>query len=214
MAKLKLTKTAQKAQMDDLKRFNRFLPTLQLKKQQLQMELRHSQALLDENTAAFQRLRTHLRQWTALLGDAGIVDLICSHVKIDTIDTAENNIAGVTVPVFNKVVFELKTPDLFSTDYYVPGAIAAVCELVSLVEAGKVLQVQYELLYKELRTTTQRVNLFEKVKIPECKENIRKIAIYLGDQDTSAVARSKIAKNKSQQQEAEDAASGKGQVVA
>ena len=59
------------------------------------------------------------------------------------------------------------------------------------------LKIQHELLHRELRTTTQRVNLFEKVKIPECRENIRKIRIYMGDQDTSAVARSKIAKSKS-----------------
>ena len=47
--------------------------------------------------------------------------------------------------------------------------------------------------------TTQRVNLFEKVKIPECRENIRRIGIYLGDMDTSAVVRSKIAKSKLQE---------------
>lgn len=199
MAKLKLTKTAQKAQMDDLKRFNRFLPTLQLKKQQLQMEMRKSQALLDENRAAFARLRSHMSQWTALLGDAGVVELISNAITIKSIDVGENNIAGVNVPVFNKVEFEIGEIDLFTTENYISSAIEAVCELISLLEAGKLLQVQYDLLHKELRTTTQRVNLFEKVKIPECKENIRKIAIYLGDQDTSAVARSKIAKKKSQE---------------
>ena len=53
-----------------------------------------------------------------------------------------------------------------------------------------------DLIEAELRVTTQRVNLFEKVKIPECQENIRKIRIMLGDLETSAVARSKIAKRK------------------
>ena len=52
------------------------------------------------------------------------------------------------------------------------------------------------ILSKELRTTSQRVNLFEKVKIPEAKENIRVINIFLGDQQTSGVARSKLAKGK------------------
>ena len=58
------------------------------------------------------------------------------------------------------------------------------------------LKERIKLLEKELRTTTQRVNLFEKVKIPEAKENIRKIGIYLQDQQTSAVVRGKIAKKK------------------
>jgi V/A-type H+-transporting ATPase subunit D len=59
-----------------------------------------------------------------------------------------------------------------------------------------VLQEQTRLLREELRITTQRVNLFEKVKIPETKTNIRIIQIHLGDQQTAAVVRGKIAKNK------------------
>ena len=58
------------------------------------------------------------------------------------------------------------------------------------------LEKQVELLGKELRTTSQRVNLFEKVKIPEAKENIRIIGVYLGDQQTAAVVRGKISKKK------------------
>ena len=49
-------------------------------------------------------------------------------------------------------------------------------------------------LNAELRTTTQRVNLFEKVKIPETKRNIKKISVYLGDQQVAAVVRGKISK--------------------
>ena len=60
----------------------------------------------------------------------------------------------------------------------------------------KTLQERIDLLQKELRTTVQRVNLFEKVKIPEAKENIRVISIYLQDQQTAAVVRGKIAKRK------------------
>ncbi len=198
MAKLKLTKTELKAQMDDLKRFNRFLPTLQLKKQQLQLEIRKSQSLFEENERKFKELRSRLSRWTALLGDENIVELIADTVKIERIIAGENNIAGVNVPIFDRVEFSVKEVDLFATEFYVSAAIDAVQQLISILEAGKILRRQYELLQNELRVTTQRVNLFEKVKIPECKENIRKIRIYMGDQDTSAVARSKLAKNKTQ----------------
>jgi V/A-type H+-transporting ATPase subunit D len=74
-------------------------------------------------------------------------------------------------------------------------------KIISQQEAHKVLEEQYRLLAQELRTTTQRVNLFEKVKIPECRENIRKIRIYLGDLDTAGVVRSKIAKRKTQEKQ-------------
>ena len=88
--------------------------------------------------------------------------------------------------------------DLLSTPWHTDECIAALKEMISLRAAGKILEKQYALLLAELVTTTQRVNLFEKVKIPECKENIRRIRIYMSDQETSAVARSKIAKSKSQ----------------
>ncbi len=51
------------------------------------------------------------------------------------------------------------------------------------------------MLLKEFRVTSQRVNLFEKVMIPTAKANIKKINIYLGDQQTAAVVRGKIAKS-------------------
>ena len=75
-------------------------------------------------------------------------------------------------------------------------AIAALRQSVALREEYNVISVQHRLLSEELNTTSQRVNLFEKVKIPECRENIRRIGIMLGDAQTAAVARSKIAKKK------------------
>lgn len=51
------------------------------------------------------------------------------------------------------------------------------------------------MLLREFRITSQRVNLFEKVMIPTAKANIKKINIYLGDQQTAAVVRGKIAKS-------------------
>ncbi|TRZ98093.1 MAG: V-type ATP synthase subunit D, partial [Rhodocyclaceae bacterium] len=65
----------------------------------------------------------------------------------------------------------------------------------------RVFTEQMRRLADELRTTNQRVNLFEKVKIPEARENIRVIRIFLGDQMTAGVARSKMAKAKAMEQE-------------
>ncbi|UDQ98655.1 V-type ATP synthase subunit D [Lentisphaerota bacterium WC36G] len=197
MAKIKLTKTELKTQRDALKQFSRFLPTLQLKKQQLQMELRLSKKLLQENEAADQALRDGLASWIVLFGDkANIEDKVANYLTIEKIDCDKTNIAGVTVPVFNEVLFSVTEYDLYSEEPYLDDVIQAVKDVISIREAHKVLEEQFRLLENELRLTTQRVNLFEKVKIPECKENIRRIQIYLGDMDTAAVARSKIAKGK------------------
>ena len=69
---------------------------------------------------------------------------------------------------------------------------------MSLDLEAEVLDEQVRLLSQELRSTTQRVNLFEKVKIPETKANIKKISVYLGDEQVAAVVRSKISKKKLQ----------------
>ena len=103
------------------------------------------------------------------------------------------------VPHVQRVVFADIEYDLFSEDPWIDDAVAALRKIVELRMEREVIRKQYDLIQTELRVTTQRVNLFEKVKIPECKENIRRIGIYLGDMDTSAVVRSKIAKNKLQE---------------
>ena len=106
------------------------------------------------------------------------------------------NIAGVDIPVFQGASFESPEYDLFLTPLWVDIAIEKIRQLVVLLEEEKIFKEQLEILEQELRITAQRVNLFEKVKIPECKENVRLIRIYLGDQQTNAVGRSKIAKLK------------------
>ena len=199
MSKLKLTKTELKAQSDALKQYRRFLPTLQLKKQQLQVELRKSRALVEANRAEYADLRKRLDSFVGLYADAGVLEFMKNNLAVKQVIKSTANIAGVTVPVFDRVEFEHQPYDLFEAEFWLDGGIMAVEQLISLKEAGKVLEEQYALLNAELLSTTQRVNLFEKVKIPECMENIRKIQIYLGDATTAAVVRSKIAKRKMQE---------------
>lgn len=206
MAKIKFTKTELKAQQDSLKQFVRFLPTLQLKKQQLQMEVRLSTEQLEKNLEEQKALVRRMAGFLELFSRKEEMEFLESLVRVQSVTTGEANIAGIVIPTFDRVEFEPVTWDLFDTDWYVDDAVQALKEAVSLREAYKVLEEQHRLLAAELRSTSQRVNLFEKVKIPECRENIRRIRIMLGDLETSAVARSKIAKKKSQEA-AEQAAS-------
>ncbi|WP_294503476.1 V-type ATP synthase subunit D [uncultured Victivallis sp.] len=206
MAKIKFTKTELKAQQDSLKQFVRFLPTLQLKKQQLQMEVRLSTEQLEKNLEEQKALVRRMAGFLELFSRKEEMEFLESLVRVQSVTTGEANIAGIAIPTFDRVEFEPVTWDLFDTDWYVDDAVQALKEAVSLREAYKVLEEQHRLLAAELRSTSQRVNLFEKVKIPECRENIRRIRIMLGDLETSAVARSKIAKKKSQEA-AEQAAS-------
>lgn len=199
MPKVKLTKTALKQERDSLKQFQRFLPTLQLKKQQLQMEMRTCLDRIEKNRQFEQETKNALAAWTELFGDPEAVEKIKRNLSVSRVETGVQNIAGVDVPVFREVVFDAKPFDLYADDPWLDDAAESVKKIVSIQEEREIIRRQYDLIADELRVTTQRVNLFEKVKIPECKENIRAIQIYLGDMDTAAVARSKIAKKKLQE---------------
>ncbi len=199
MPKVKLTKNALKQERDSLKQFQRFLPTLQLKKQQLQMEMRTCLDRIEKNRQFEQATKNALAAWTELFGDPEAVEKIRRNLSVSRVETGVQNIAGVDVPVFREVVFDAKPFDLYADDPWLDDAAESVKKIVSIQEEREIIRRQYDLIADELRVTTQRVNLFEKVKIPECKENIRAIQIYLGDMDTAAVARSKIAKKKLQE---------------
>ncbi|NLF40561.1 V-type ATP synthase subunit D [bacterium] len=193
MPKLKFSKTELKTQRDALKRFLRFLPTLELKKEQLLLEIRKVELRLDEKLHAEQTVRARVRPWAKLFSEpAGLESL----VRLTAVETTSLNIAGVEIPVFVRAAFAVSDYDLRTTPLWVDRAVEVVKEIASLQAERRILEEQKRLLQHELRVTSQRVNLFEKIKIPEAKNNIRRIQIYLGDQQTSAVARGKIAKAK------------------
>jgi len=193
MAKLKKTKNELKAQREALQRYHRFLPTLELKKQQLQREMRRAEVALRERTTQEEALLERLRPWVKLL--AALPDL-GAYVQIEALDLETANIAGVSVPLLSGVRFARPEIDFFETPAWLEDAIAALSELTSLRAEQQVLERRKELLGEELRITAQRVNLFEKVMIPRSEENMRIIRIALGDAQTAAVARAKLAKGK------------------
>ena len=204
MAKIKQTKTELKAQKDALSRYRRFLPMLQLKKQQLQAEIMSVRAHIDELQGSIDREEAAMEPWIGLLADAS-VEL---PYVLDEVLTGTGNIAGVEIPVFRGIRSHNLPVDLHDSPPWVDDALAACETLVAKRAEIDVLRRQNERIAEELRTTSQRVNLFEKVKIPECREAIRVITIHLGDEQTSAVARGKIAKSRgkgSGEPEAEDA---------
>ncbi|MCQ2389282.1 MAG: V-type ATP synthase subunit D [Kiritimatiellae bacterium] len=203
MARIKLTKTELKAQTDALKRFQRFLPMLQLKKQQLQAEIAGIVAKAEAVTAKERAVRAALDSWVGLF--ATDEDLLTGLVKVKKINTSSANIAGVAIPVFDSVETDVKEIDCWATPPWVDDAVKTATEILSLQCERAVLERQRDLVAAELTSTSQRVNLFEKVKIPSCKENIRVIKIAIGDEQTAAVTRGKIAKSRTP-----EAADGEG----
>ena len=194
MAKIKLTKNELKVQKDALKMYQRYLPTLTLKKQQLQSEIR----IIEAKAASVRKERENLEKgfssWIAVFSEeSAFPDGI---ITVSNIRKGTGNIAGVTIPTFEGADFSRGDYDLYETPLWVDIAANHMEKAMSLDLEAEVLYEQVRLLEKELLSTSQRVNLFEKVKIPETKANIKKISIYMADQQVSAVVRSKISKRK------------------
>ncbi|HAF85727.1 MAG TPA: V-type ATP synthase subunit D [Sphaerochaeta sp.] len=196
---VKLTKNEQKLQKDRLKQFQRYLPTLQLKKQQLQMVIRQIENEVEQMRQQQKQLVLAMQVWIAVFNENTAfpdeLDLD-TLIKIDRVERSTGNIAGVSIPIFKELSFQSISYDLDDYPLWVDQALKSLRDVSRFDALIATLEQQVRLLNRELRTTSQRVNLFEKVKIPEAKENIRKIAIYLGDQQTAAVVRGKIAKKK------------------
>ncbi|MDE5899531.1 MAG: V-type ATP synthase subunit D [Treponemataceae bacterium] len=196
MAKIKLTKNELKVQKDALKMYRRYLPTLTLKKQQLQTEIRTIDAKAKSVRAQRAALEKEFDEWISVFGEAEAFKP--GMVSVRNIRKGVGNIAGVTIPVYEGADFSRGDYDLYETPLWIDLAADRMEKALALDLEADVLDEQIRLLSKELRTTTQRVNLFEKVKIPETKANIKKISVYLGDEQVAAVVRSKISKKKLQ----------------
>jgi len=193
MAKIKRTKIELKAQRTALARYERYLPMLQLKKQQLQLEIHNIDLQIAEKERADRQRRSELASWLKLLSEpCDLGDLI----QVESIRTEEGNVAGVSTTLLRDVLMKRIDYDLFETPAWIDDAIEALDKLTRLRIEREILSEQRRRIREELRITTQRVNLFEKVKIPECRESIRVIKIFLGDEQTAAVARAKLAKNR------------------
>ena len=191
--KIKFTQGELKKQRDAQRQYERYLPTLQLKKQQLQLEILSQQSAFRKRENSLLEREKSAEQWSGLLAE---FPEISQWLIPEKIITTKKNIAGVDVPVFERVDFKPAEYDLFLTPLWVDAALELLREMVSLQEEIAIFEKGIFILRHELRITAQRVNLFEKVKIPEAKEAIRRIKIAIGDQMTNAVGRSKIAKTK------------------
>ncbi|MFH1519832.1 MAG: V-type ATP synthase subunit D [Candidatus Omnitrophota bacterium] len=193
MAKIKLTKNELKKQKEDLKRYQRYLPMLQLKKKQLQLEILRVHQAIQEVSFQAENLRAKVLKWVDLFAEEVPLEQFCSLVSIKI---SSGNVAGIELPIFSSLEFKQKPYDLLLTPLWADKAIEVRKEMLTFKAQLSVLHQQADILKEELRIATQRVNLFEKVKIPQAQETIRVIRIYIGELQTAEVVRGKIAKLK------------------
>lgn len=195
MAQVKLTKTELRFQQIKLAQLQKYLPTLQLKKAMLQAEINQVQAEIDLLKDSLQTEDDRVQEYCALFSERNSTVLL-EATTIQKVNVSHENIAGVEIPIFREVVFAEPNYSFFDTPVWYESAIDGVKKLLVLQEKVKVEEKKKEALAKELREVSIRVNLFEKIMIPRATENIKRIKIFLGDQQLAAVSQAKVSKKK------------------
>jgi V/A-type H+-transporting ATPase subunit D len=197
-----LNKTTLKQTRDELKTYKKFLPSLDLKRQQLLAALKVARAELAESDAAYTELEALVSRTYPLLGSSTMrTRNLEKLIRVQEVEIVEENLVGTRLPVAKAVRFTLAEYSRMVMPFWVD---LLVDNLRKIAEQKILLQVRQQrvrLLEHAARRITQRVNLFEKVLIPQSEAGIRKIVIFLSDQERAAVVRSKIAKNKAGEKE-------------
>lgn len=195
MSSVKLTKNELRTQQTRLSQFQKYLPTLQLKKAMLQFEVSLAILEISRLKEQFSAIRQNVESFSPLLLEKVDCDLI-HYVDILHVKKHYENIAGVEIPLFEKVVFREPDYFLFDSPVWTERATEILREFIIAREKINIAEEKKRALEKELRDVSIRVNLFEKILIPRSLENIKKIRVFLGDQQLAAVAQAKVAKRK------------------
>jgi V/A-type H+/Na+-transporting ATPase subunit D len=194
MARLSLNKSSLHRQQRQLKIYERFLPSLDLKRRQLIAERAKAEyelaAIQKEIAALTGRVSAHL----PMLANRE-VDLT-SLVWIEAIQVEEENRLGTRLPAFQGAEVQIRDYSFLTRPHWVDVAATWIREMILLQLRLQVQQDRVKLLNEAARKITQRVNLFEKVLIPRAREHIRRIRIHLSDAERAAVVRAKLAKSR------------------
>ncbi|MEM7053010.1 MAG: V-type ATP synthase subunit D [Pseudomonadota bacterium] len=194
MARLQLNKSSLAEQSARLRTYQRFLPALDLKRQQLMAERAKARKTVQQTRAEIAELRGHVGRELPMLGnhDVGLTDL----VQVERTEIVYENKVGTRLPKLERIDVKVNGYSLLAKPHWVDSVVIRLRAMLELRIRLQVEQQREQLLSEAVDTITQRVNLFEKVLIPKTQDNIKRIRIYLSDNEMAAVVRSKIAKRK------------------
>ncbi len=195
MSVIKLTKDEMRKQQLKLTQLRKYLPTLQLKKAMLQSEVNEVRIEIDKLEGVFHQRRLNASLSAGLYNQKIGIDLEQA-AAVDHIQKRYENIAGVDIPIFEDIIFKPFEYSLFATPAWLDLAVEELRNLARARAEVIIAEEKREALEKELREVSIRVNLFEKNLIPKSEKNIKKIRVFLGDQELAAVGQAKVAKSK------------------
>ena len=194
MARLQLSKSALSREQNNLKTYQRFLPSLDLKRQQVMAERNKAAHQLARTRQEIDTLRQAAGETNPMLANRD-VDLT-GLARVSDVRIGVENVVGTRLPTLESVDLEVHDYPVMGKPFWVDSAAQMLCQMLELRVRAQVEERRLVLLEQAVKTITQRVNLFDKVLIPQARQNIKRRQIYLSDLETAAVVRSKISKRK------------------
>jgi len=194
VAKLALNKTTLNREGRRLKAFRQFVPALDLKRKQLLAERQETSRLLKGNQSQLQELQQRVSEQLPMLASTEIQ--FNSLLQVKNVDVRYSNLVGLELPELAAFEVDVQQYSRLLLPHWIDPLLKLQQQTLKLEVEIQVFKQRLFLLEEGLQKTTQRLNLFDKVLIPETQANIRKIRIALSDAERAGVVRAKIAKNK------------------
>ncbi len=195
MAKLKLSKSALAQQRGQLALYKRLLPSLDLKRRQLTVEVEKARTEVAAARQAADELEARIGAELPMLAESDLD--FTGLVKMTDAVVEEENVVGVRLPALKYVNCEVADYSLLAKPVWVDALVQRLRDAAEQRARVSVAEKRIAILEQAVRRVTQRVNLFDRILIPTAKEHIKRIQIYLGDLERDAVVRSKLAKGRS-----------------
>lgn len=195
MAKLKLSKNSLQ-QQQQLKLYQRLLPSLDLKRRQLTVEAQKARAEHKAALAAAESLEVQIGRELPMLGDEDLD--VGGLMRMEGYRVGEQNVVGTRLPILEHVEFVVSDYSRLATPAWIDILVGRLKGAAEARVRARIADQRVRTLDQAVRRITQRVNLFEKILIPTARKNIQRIRIYLGDAERAAVITSKLAKAKQQ----------------
>ncbi|MEM1258623.1 MAG: V-type ATP synthase subunit D [Bacteroidota bacterium] len=192
--KILMNKNTLAALKIELKEYHTALPVFEMKEQQLKEMVQVIENTVRHLKQAIEATNTKTKKWAAVMAEDGI-DL-SQMIQVDRVVTQKKEIAGLTIEVFDNILFEDLEIDFFNTPLWVDVAIEVIREQKTNRTLVEIEERNLALLWEELAEARRMKNALKEVFIPETKVNIRKIEIYLGDVERLAIGCAKLLKKK------------------
>ncbi|MCP5209319.1 MAG: V-type ATP synthase subunit D [Hahellaceae bacterium] len=196
MAKIALNKSALSTEKQKQAAYGKYLPSLELKQKQLLVERKKAERALAEHQEHIERILQQVYHKLPMLAvDSISLDGL---VEVVELDIQEENMLGTLLPTLKGVKYQRTPYSYLARPHWVDEVASSLEQVVRLRLEEEILQRRVKRLIKAARTITQRVNLFSKILIPTSQQNVKRISLFLADQERAGVVRSKLAKQKHQ----------------